>query len=224
MGLKVIITGTTGMVGRGVLYESLESEKVDSVLIINRQPLGITHPKLKEIIVTNFFSLGSLKGNLTGYDACYFCLGVSSAGMSEEKYSKLTYDLTVSFAEAVVKESPALAFFYVSGTGTDSSEKGRIMWARVKGRTENKILSMPFRDAYMFRPGFIQPMKGVKSKTKLYNALYVVFKPLYPLFNWLAPKYVTTSVNVGKAMINLSINPYDRKHLENNDINIAAIG
>ena len=222
MSIKAIITGATGMVGRGVLYECLESSEVSDVLVINRETLGFVHPKMKEIIHNDFFDLTPVSNQLSGYNACYFCLGVSSAGMSEAKYSKLTYDLTTGFAETVAKLNSDMAFFYVSGTGTDSSEKGRIMWARVKGRTENKLLSMTFRDAYMFRPGYIQPLKGIKSKTKLYNALYVVFKPLYPLLKSLAPGYVTTSVNLGKAMINLTTKPYEKKHLENSDINLIA--
>ena len=222
MKIKAIITGTTGMVGKGVLLECLESAEVESVLIINRRPLGIEHVKLKEIVHGDFHDLSSIKSELEGYNACYFCLGVSSVGMKEESYSRVTYDLTLHMAETLVELNKEMTFCYVSGTRTDSSEKGRSMWARVKGRTENALLALPFKAAYMFRPGYIQPMKGIRSATKLYNTLYVVFKPLYPLFKSLFPKYVTSTVQVGEAMINIVSKGYEKKFLENRDINIVS--
>ena len=222
MSLKVIITGSTGMVGKGVLYECLDSTKIESVLVVNRRPLGIVHPKLKEIIHHNFHDLTPIADQLKGYDTCFFCLGVSSFRMSEAEFTKLTYDLTVHFAETVLRMNPSLLFTYVSGTGTDSTGKGRVMWARVKGRTENTLLSMPFRDAYMFRPGYIQPMKGIRSSTALYNALYVIFKPLYPLMKALTPNSITSTVQVGRAMIRVAEDGYPEKILHAREINDAA--
>ena len=219
--MKVIITGSTGMVGKGVLLECLESADVEQVLIINRQSVGITHSKLKEIIHQDFSNLSSIKNEMSGFDACFFCLGVSSVGMNEVDYSKLTYDLALEMAKTLVTTNPNMLFNYVSGTGTDSSEKGRIMWARVKGKTENAILAL-FPKSLMFRPGFIQPMKGVKSKVKLYQFFIVLFKPIYSAINYLIPKYITNTVKVGKAMINSVKYGFAKKHLENRDINQLA--
>lgn len=218
MKLRVIITGTTGMVGKGVLYECLEDDRVEEILVINRSTVGINHPKLKELLHKDFFDLSAVKQELQGYDACFFCLGVSAVGMSEEQYTKLTYDLTIHFAATVVH--PDMNFVYVSGTGTDSSEKGRNMWARVKGKTENKILSMPFKKAYMFRPGVILPKKGIQSKTGWYNTMYKITRPLFPLLEKLPS--VTDTTKVGKAMINCVLNGSDKTHLENRDINKLA--
>ena len=221
MGNRVLITGSTGMVGKGVLLECLDSDNVESVLVINRETVGIEHPKLKEIIHKDFFDLGSIKVDLNGYGACFFCLGVSSAGMREDKYSNITYKLTKHFSDTFIKQNPDSIFIYVSGTGTDSSEKGRVMWARIKGKTENMILNKGFKDAYAFRPGVILPTKGVRSKTDWYNVFYTLFKPLNPLL--LRSKYVTTTEKVGLAMINILQNQQDSKHLENKDINIIAM-
>ena len=221
MKIKPIITGTTGMVGKGVLLECLESPDVESVLVINRKPLGLQHPKLKEVIHKDFFDLSAISVEMKGYNCCLFCLGVTSAGLNEKEYTHLTYDLTLKFAKAFIAENPGSLFTYVSGAGTDSTEKGRIMWARVKGRTENALLALPFKAAYMFRPGFIEPMKGIKSSTKLYNALYVILRPLFPLFRAM-PKYATDTVRVGHAMINVATKGYAKKHLECTDINIIA--
>lgn len=218
MKLKVIITGSTGMVGKGVLLECLEHPGVEEVLVVNRQSVNMQHPKLKELIHKDFYDLSNISGQLQGYNACFFCLGISAAGMSEEKYTRLTYDLTMHFAETVVH--PEMIFTYVSGTGTDSTEKGRIMWARVKGRTENALLKMPFKAAYMFRPGVILPKRGVKSKTKLYNFFYVLLRPIFPLMAKMPS--VTDSVKVGKAMIQVALHGSDKQHLENKDINELA--
>ena len=224
MKIKAIISGSTGMVGKGVLYECLESNDVESVLVVNRQALGIEHNKIKEIILNDFHDLSSIRDQLQGYNACFFCLGISSVGLSEEKYHKVTYDLTLHFANTLQELNPDLTFIYVSGEGTDSSEKGRMMWARVKGKTENALLGMPFKAAFMFRPGYIQPMRGIKSRTRAYNALYFIFKPLYPLLKWLFPKHVTTTDNVGKAMIAVTLNGYKKKWLGNGDINLVVSG
>jgi hypothetical protein len=221
MKSKVIITGSTGMVGKGVLLECLEDQDVESVLVLNRQPLGMEHEKLKEVIIKDFFDLEPFRDQLKGYNTCFFCLGISSAGLSEEQYRKITYDLTINFAEIILEENPELTFCFISGAGTDSTEKGRQMWARVKGKTENKLLEMPFEDAYMFRPGFIQPKKGVRSRTPLYNTLYIITRPLFPLFRFF-PAFTTTSEKLGKAMINVAQKGYDKKILESMDINQIA--
>lgn len=223
MGIKVIITGTTGMVGQGVLLECLENERVENVLVVNRSSINLQHPKLKEIIHPDFFDLKPIDQFFVGYDVCFFCLGVSSAGMKEEPYRKITYDLTLNFAKVVLAANPSSSFIYVSGEGTDSTEKGWSMWARVKGKTENDLLSMPFRSAFMFRPGFIYASRGEKSRTKLYNTLYVFIKPLYPLLKLLFPSVVTTTENMGKAMINVVLHGFEKKILVTNDINKAAI-
>jgi nucleoside-diphosphate-sugar epimerase len=219
MEINAIITGTTGMVGKAVLLECLEHSSVNSILVINRKSIGIQHPKLKEIIHSNFFDLSSIQNELEGYNACFFCLGVSSMGIDETQYHKLTYDLTVHFAEVVAKENTDMTFNYVSGAGTDSSEKGKVMWARVKGKTENKITSL-FKAAYLFRPGAILPEKGVKSNVGWYNAVYVVLKPFFPLLKKMDS--ITTSSRVGQAMINSVLHGYVKKHLENTDINSLA--
>lgn len=218
MKLNVIITGTTGMVGKGVLLECIDSPDVESILLINRSPVDVMHPKVKEIIHKDFFDLSSVRDQLTGYNACFFCLGVSSVGMKEADYKRFTYDLTLGFAKVVLFLNPDMTFCYVSGAGTNSSEKGKSMWARVKGKTENDLLSLGFKATYMFRPGYIHPMRGIKSKTPLYNAFYVVLKPLYPLLKRM-PKYVTDNAAIGRAMIAVARNGYTKRVLESIDIN-----
>ncbi len=222
MKFNVIITGSTGMVGKGVLLECLEHPDVASILVINRRPLGMSHPKLKEVIHQDFFDLEAIRNNLSGYDACFFCLGVSAAGMSEEKYTHLTYDLTMGFARVLVQLNPGMTFCYVSGMGTDETEKGRQMWARVKGKTENDLLSLGFRQAFMFRPGFIQPYKGVRPASAWYGVIYPILKPFYPILKRIFPGAVTTSVNVGLAMIEVVKKGYSKRRLENPDINKLA--
>jgi len=221
MKINAIITGTTGMVGKSVLLECLESANVESVLIINRKSINLTHPKLKEIIHTDFYDLTSIKQELKDYNACFFCLGTSAIGKNEAQYSKITYELTSHFASTLYELNPKMVFNYVSGAGTDSSEKGKTMWARVKGKTENMILNKGFKDAYMFRPGIILPEKGVKSSTGWYNVFYILFKPLFPIMKF--SKNITTSSKLGMAMINSILNPQQLKHLENKDINELAI-
>jgi hypothetical protein len=218
MKVKAIITGATGMVGEGVLHECLLSEDIESVLVINRRPCNVLHTKLKEIIHDDFYDFTKIKEQLKGCNACYFCLGVSSVGMNEEKYSKITYELTMALANALVSLNPDMVFCYVSGVGTDSTEKGRIMWGRVKGKTENHLMQMPFRGAYMFRPGFIQPTKGLKNTYKAYKVL----SPLFPVFNLLFPKYITTLKDIGLAMINAAKTGYDKKIMEVKDIKVLA--
>jgi len=218
MKLKVIITGTTGMVGKGVLLECIDSPDVEQILVINRNPVGITHPKLKEIIHKDFFDWSGIREQLNGYNACFFCMGVSSVGMNEADYRRMTYDLTLGFAKEVLAKNNDMTFCYVSGAGTDSTEQGRMMWARVKGKTENDLLALGFKDSYMFRPGFIQPMRGIKSKTALYQSIYNIISPLYGLLRRL-PKYVTTTVIIGKSMIRVAMDGCDKKVLESIDIN-----
>jgi len=222
MKLKVVITGATGMVGKGVLLECLDSDKIDSVLVLNRRSIDMKHDKLKEIIHQDFYDLSSVEDQLKGYDACFFCLGVSAYRLSEEEYTKITYDLTLHFANTLLKLNPEMTFCYVSGQGTDSTEKSRIMWANVKGKTENALLALPFKKAYMFRPGFIQPMRGIKSSTKMYNTMYTIINPFMPVLKLLFAKSITNTDRVGKAMINSVTIGYDKTYLDNKDINQLA--
>jgi len=214
MKIKAIITGTTGMVGEGVLHECLNHPDVESVLVINRKPCGLKNEKLKEIIRKDFFDLSSIENQLVGYNACYFCAGVSSVGKKEDEYARITYDLTLSFANTLVKLNPDMAFCYVSGVGTDSTGKGRSMWARVKGKTENDLMKLPFKAAYMFRPGYIQPTKGLKNTYKFYKFV----APFYPLWKLILPKYVTTLREIGLAIINATLYGSDKKIMECRDI------
>jgi len=218
--MNVIITGSTGMVGKAILIECIESEHIENILLINRSSINEKSPKVKEIIHNDFSQFASIKDDLEGYDACFHCMGVSAIGMSEEKYTHITYHMTKALADLLFELSPNMVFNYVSGTGTDSTEKGRSMWARVKGRTENYILNKGFKDAYAFRPGVILPEKGVKSKTGWYNFFYVISKPFYPLL--IKMKSVISSSDLGKAMINYLLKPQQLKHPENKDINKLA--
>jgi uncharacterized protein YbjT (DUF2867 family) len=214
MKIKAIITGATGMVGEGVLHECMKRPEVESVLLISRRPSGYNLEKLKEIIHKDLSDLSLIENELSGYNACYFCMGVSSIGKNEDEYKRITYDLTLSFANTLVKLNPDMTFCYVSGVGTDSTEKGRSMWARVKGKTENDLLNLPFKSAYMFRPGYIQPIKGLKNTYKFYK----VISPLYPFFRLFFSKYLCTLEQLGKSMINVSLNNPDIKILECTDI------
>lgn len=214
MKIKAIITGATGMVGEGVLHECLNHPEVESVLVVNRRPCGVKHEKLNEIIHKDFSDLSNIEDQLVGYKACYFCAGVSSVGKKEEEYKHITYDLTVSFAKTLLKINSQMTFCYVSGAGTDSTEKGKIMWARVKGKTENDLLTLDFKDAYMFRAGFIQPTKGLKNTYKMYKIL----SPIIPALRKLFPKYVTTLKEIGLAMINVTHFGSEKKILECIDI------
>lgn len=203
------------MVGQGVLRECLLDADVTHVLAIGRTPTGQKHGKLTE---ADFSKLE----DASGFDACFFCLGVSSAGMNEEEYTRVTYDITMDVAQKLLTRNPGMTFIYVSGAGTDSSAKGRSMWARVKGKTENALLEMPYKAKFMFRPAFIQPMHGIQSKTKLYRAIYVVSAPLFPLWKAIVPKYVTTTENVGRAMLIVAKKGAPKAILENRDINEIA--
>jgi uncharacterized protein YbjT (DUF2867 family) len=216
--MNVILFGATGMVGQGVLRECLLDPDVQQILSIVRVPSGPDHAKLRELIHTNFFDYSAIEPQLTGFDACFFSLGVSSAGMDEAKYTHLTYDLTLAAATTLAKLNPNMTFIYVSGAGTDSTERGRIMWARVKGKTENDLLKLPFRAAYMFRPGFIQPLHGIRSKTRLYQTFYTILNPILPLLKSAFPKYITTTEQLGRAMLRVAKQGYPSPILETIDI------
>ncbi|KAA0252508.1 NAD-dependent epimerase/dehydratase family protein [Acidobacteria bacterium ACD] len=216
--MKVILFGATGMIGQGALRECLLDPGVEAVLAVGRRPTGQRHEKLRELVREDLFDLSPVEAGLAGFDACLFCLGVSSAGMDEAAYRRVTRDLTLSVAATVLKASPAVTFLYVSGAGTDATGRGRTMWARVKGETENALLAMPFRSAYMLRPGYIQPVHGVTSRTGLYRALYAVAGPLYPLWRALFPRQVTTTERLGRAMLLLARNGAPRRVLETADL------
>ena len=217
--MNVILFGATGMVGQGVLRECFLDRDIQQVLTVGRSATGQQHPKLRELTVPDLMDLTAVEPQLTGYDTCFFCTGVSSAGMTEEKYTLLTYDLTLSVAQTLARLNPTMTFLYISGAGTDSTEKGRSMWARVKGRTENALLRLPFKSAYMFRPGFIQPLHGIRSKTRLYQLLYDILALIQPLLNGRLPKYITTTEQLGRAMITVAKNGYPKPILESLDIN-----
>jgi hypothetical protein len=218
--IKVIVTGATGMVGEGVMHECLNHPKIEQVLIINRKPSGHSHPKLKEIVHSDFYNMSSIADQMKEYDACYFCLGVSSVGMKEPEYYKLTYTLTMHFAETLVKQNVAMEFCYISGANTDSSEKGSSMWARVKGKTENDLMKLSFKSVYNFRPGGMKPTKGLKNTLPYYK--YFIW--LYPFLRKFFPKTVSTLAELGQAMINSTLIGYDKHVLEVLDIVKLAHG
>jgi uncharacterized protein YbjT (DUF2867 family) len=220
--MKVILFGATGMVGQGALRECLLDPDVESVLAVGRSPTGQRDPKLREITQKNLFDLSAIERDLTGYDACLFCLGVSSLGMNEADYRHITYDLTLGVANMLVRLNPGMTFVYVTGQGCDSTEQGKVMWARVKGKTENDLLKLPFKAAYMFRPGGIQPLHGVRSKTTWIQAIYAVTGPLWSLLNRIAPNSITTTEKLGRAMIRAVRGGYPKPILETPDINQAG--
>ena len=220
--MKVIITGTTGMVGKGVLLECLDHHEVNEVLSISRKPLGLDHPKLKELIHYDFSEFESAADQLIGYDACFACMGVSAAGLNQEDYSKMTYDFTISLAITLYKINPNMTFNYVSGQGTDSSENGRTMWARVKGRTENALLAMGFRQAFMFRPGAIIPLRGIQPSSKLYRVLINNLAWLLRLLKRIFPSSIIDTTQIGLAMIHSVSFGYNKQILNPRDIIILA--
>ena len=217
--MKVILFGATGMVGQGVVRECLLDAGVESVLSVGRSPGGQRHAKLREILHDNFFDFAAIESQLAGYDACFFCLGVSSLGMDEARYRHLTYDIALAAARTLSRLNPVMVFIYVTGQGTDSTERGRLMWARVKGKTENDLLKLPFKAAYMFRPAGIQPLHGIRSKTAWVQTIYVVAAPLLSLLNRVAPNYMTTTEQLGRAMIRVARDGYPKPVLESEDIN-----
>jgi len=216
--MKILIFGATGMVGQGVLRECLLDPDIDAIQTVGRTPTRIRDPKLREIVQPDLFQYSNIEPEMKGFDACFFCLGVSSAGMAEKEYENLTYTLTLAAAETLSRLNPAMTFVYVSGAGTDSSEEGRVMWARVKGTTENAILRLPFKAAYMFRPGVIQPVHGARSKTTAYRIGYALAKPVLPLLRRLFPRYILTTEELGRAMIQVAKGGAPKKVLESWDI------
>ncbi|GAC1606372.1 MAG: epimerase [Myxococcales bacterium] len=216
--MKVVLFGATGMVGQGALRECLLDPDVEGVLAVGRSATGRSHPKLRELVRADLLDLSPVEDALTGYDACFFCLGVSSAGMSEAAYAKVTYDLALSVAQTLVRRNPGMTFLFVSGAGTDVTGQSRTMWARVKGRTENAIRRLPFKAAVIFRPAFIRPLHGITSRTRVYRVLYSVLRPLAPLLDALAPRYVTTTEQVGRAMLRVAKQGAPKPVLESADI------
>lgn len=219
---KVIITGASGMVGKGVLLECLEHDSISEVLVIGRNPLGIKHQKLKELTHSDFTNFVEVKDQLWGYDACFYCLGISAVGLKEEQYKQITYDFTLALAKTLFEINPQITFNYVSGEGTDSSEKGKMMWARVKGKAENDLLKMGFKQAFMFRPGLIIPLKGIKSRTKSYQFVYDYFMWLVNFIKAVAPNSVVNTTQFGLAMINSMLKGYPEKILIPKDILILS--
>jgi uncharacterized protein YbjT (DUF2867 family) len=220
--MNVLLFGATGMVGQGVLRECLLDPDVQMVQTIGRSTTGVQNPRLREVARQDLFHYDDMAASLSGFDACFFCLGVSSSGMKEEDYERLTYGITVGAAEVLCRLNPQMTFVYVSGAGTDSSEHGRIMWARIKGKTENALIRMPFKAAYMFRPGFIEPLYGARSKTTAYRVFYMLTKPLLPLLRMAFPDYVLTTQQIARAMLTVARHGYPKPVLESKDIRAAA--
>ena len=220
--MRVVLFGATGMIGAGTLIECLADARVTSVLIITRAPTGVSHPKVREVRHADFFDFAPLAGDFAACDACFFTLGTTAVGKTEAEYTRLTYDLTLAAARTMAAANPAMTFCYVSGDGTDSTERGRAMWARVKGRTENALLALPFTAAYMFRPALIFPRKGVRSKTGWYQAFYNLFNPFYPLFELVFARWVTTTEKHGRAFIEVAATGCERTILHSKDINRLA--
>ncbi len=213
--MKVILTGATGMVGEGVLFECLENSTVTEVLVVGRKHYDLQHPKLKELIVPDFLKINDFINQLTGYDACFYCAGISSVGMKEEKYTMITYDTTMVFARALLKQNSNLVFNFVSGKSTDSTGKGKIMWARVKGKTENDLMKLGFKSQYNFRPGAMLPFDGQKNANKTYTVIAKIIK-------FFSSKSILTLSELGKAMIHATMHGYPKQILETTDINALA--
>ncbi len=220
--LKVIVTGATGMVGKGVLLECLDHPEVSEVLVIGRNALGMNHPKLNELLHADFTDFSSIKERLSGYDACYWCMGVSSVGMKEEKYRTLTYDFALALGRELVAINSTMTMIYVSGEGTDTTEQGRSMWARVKGKTENDLLNLGFKQAFMFRPGAIIPLRGITSRTKAYQFMYDYFMWFVKIMKRLLPNSIVNTTEMGLAMIHASRVGYGRQIVRPKDILVLA--
>jgi uncharacterized protein YbjT (DUF2867 family) len=220
--VKVVLFGATGMIGSGALIECLAHPDVEAVLAVGRRSSGVVHEKLSEVLQDDFLDYSAISDRLRVYDACLFCLGVSAAGMSEAEYTRVTHDFTVAAAEAFFAMNPDRTFCYISGQGADSTERGRVMWARVRGRLENRLLGMGLGPVWIFRPGFVQPKKGVRSSTTLYNAIYAVLGPIYPLLETAAPKHVTSSDRLGLALIRAARDGAPKAILGNAEINALA--
>jgi uncharacterized protein YbjT (DUF2867 family) len=220
--MNILLFGATGMVGQGVLRECLRASDVELVQTLGRGATGVRHDKLREIVHANLWEYTAIESQLKPFDACFFCLGVASAGTSEPDYTRLTYDLTLAAANTLARLNPSMTFIYVSGAGTDSSEHGRLMWARVKGRTENALRALPFKGAYAFRPGLIQPLHGARSKTRSYRVFYALTAPLLPLARRLFPRAVLTTEQMGLAMLTVARRGWPTPVLEARDIARAA--
>jgi uncharacterized protein YbjT (DUF2867 family) len=220
--VRILLFGGTGMVGQGVLRECLLDRDVTEVLSVVRAPSGQAHPKLRELVHKNFFDFTTVLAELTGFDACFYCLGATSIGKTEAEYSRITYDITVAAGDVVARANPQLTFIFISGASSDSTEKGSVMWARIKGKAENYVLALPIKAAYVFRPGLIQPMHGIKSKTLLYRIPYVLLAPFVPWLKRQFPRFVTTSETIGRAMLTIVRRGYPVRILETTDINAAA--
>ncbi len=220
--MRILLFGATGMVGQGVLIECLQASDVSLVQSVGRTVLDQQHPKLRDVVHKDLLDYSAIEPQLEGFDACFFCLGVTSAGKTEADYSHLTYDITLAAATTLARLNPQMTFVYVSGAGTDSTEKGRSMWARVKGRTENALLKLPFKAAYMFRPGIIQPLRGVRSKTSSYQIFYSLTRPLLPLLRALMPSTILTTQVMGQAMLAVARHGASKPVLEAADINAIA--
>ena len=220
--MNILIFGATGMVGQGVLRECLLAQDVAAVLTIGRTVTGTKNPKLREIAHADLWNYASIGKDLSGFDACFFCLGVTSAGMTEADYERITYGITLAAAETLARLNPQMTFVYGSAVGADSTERGSVMWARVRGKTENVLLRLPFKASFMFRPGIIQPLHGIQSKTGSYRILYTLTKPLLPLLRWAFPGYVLTTERIGRAMLNVARSGASKKILESRDINAIA--
>ena len=219
--MKVLVFGATGMVGQGALRECLRDPEVELAVTVGRTATGAQNAKLREIVRGDLGGYAGIEDELAGFDACFFCLGVSSSGMKEADYERVTYRLTLAAAETLSRVNPGMTFIYVSGAGTDTSERGRAMWARVKGRTENALLRLPLK-AYMFRPGLIEPMDGIKSKTPVYRVFYGLAKPLLPLLRWALPRVVLSTREIGRAMLAVAKRGYEKRILESRDIRAVA--
>lgn len=217
--MRVLLFGATGMIGQGVLRECLLDPDVESVVAVLRSPTGQQHRRLRELLHKDFLDFSHIESQLSGFDACFFCLGVSSTGMSEENYQRITCDFTLAAARPLAKLNPKMTFIYISGAGADSSEHGSSMWARVKGKTENELLRLPFQATYIFRPALIVPLYGIQSRTRLYRLFYVLLGPLLPLLKGRFPKYVTTTEQIGRAMLKVAKLGWLKRVLETVDIN-----
>lgn len=216
--MNILLFGATGMVGQGVLRECLAAPDVEQVTAIGRSPVGQSHPKLHDLVHGDLFDYSAIEDRLAGFDACFFCLGISSGRASEADYTRLTYDLTLAAARVLCRLNPGMTFIYVSGAATDGTERGRVMWARVKGRTENALMELPFREAVMFRPGLIRPLDGIRSKTAAYRYFYVALAPLFPILQVLAPSQVLTTRDMGQAMLKVARYGSPKPILESRDL------
>lgn len=216
--MRVALYGATGMIGSGVLRECLLDPDVTEVVAIGRRPSGKSDPKLRELTLANLRDYAPIQAELVGFDACLFCLGISSVGLDEAQYTEITYDYAIAAAHALLVHNPGLTFVFISGASSDSTERGRVMWARVKGKAENALLAMPFKAVYVFRPAFVQPLHGISSRTTSYNVLYRIVSPLVPVIRWMFPKFVTTTERVGRAMLRVVKQGADKRLLENWEI------